>query len=110
MGPAPRPPSSWCSAVDSELRDRIPTFEKQGGKADQAVDLTNLSALTATLGGIRTWAEIGLIALVAVVIVGDQKSIEPTVRAPNLGPVTVRRADDVLGAAGPAPSASAGGN
>ena len=83
MGPAPRPTSSWCSAVDSELRDRIPTFEKQGGKADQAVDLTNLSALTATLGGIRTWAEIGLIALVAVVIVGGTELLLRVLEVPH---------------------------
>jgi predicted Zn-dependent peptidase len=42
----------------------------------------------------------------AIVIVGDQKSIEPTVRALNLGPVTVRRVDDVLGTTPAAPPAA----
>jgi NitT/TauT family transport system permease protein len=69
--------------MDSELRDRIPTFEKQGAKADQAVELTNLSALTATLGGIRTWAEIGLIALVAVVIVGGTELLLRVLEVPH---------------------------
>jgi NitT/TauT family transport system permease protein len=69
--------------MDSELRDRIPTFEKQGAKADQAVELTNLSALTATLGGIRTWAEIGLIALVAVVIVGGTEVLLRVLEVPH---------------------------
>ena len=42
----------------------------------------------------------------AIVIVGDQKSIEPAVRALNLGPVTVRRVDDVLGSAPATPPAA----
>jgi hypothetical protein len=33
-----------------------------------------------------------------VVIVGDRKTIEPTVRALNLGPLTVKQVVDVLGA------------
>ena len=69
--------------MDSELRDRIPSFEKPGAKADQAVDLTNLSALTAALGGIRTWAEIGLIALVAVVIVGGTEVLLRVLEVPH---------------------------
>ncbi|MGH6916726.1 MAG: ABC transporter permease [Geminicoccaceae bacterium] len=55
--------------MDSQLRDQIPTFEKSAG-VDRSVDLTNLSALTSTLGGIRTWAEIGAIVLFAVFVVG----------------------------------------
>jgi hypothetical protein len=31
--------------MDRQLRDRIPTFEKPAGSADQAVAITNLSAL-----------------------------------------------------------------
>jgi NitT/TauT family transport system permease protein len=54
--------------MDSQLRDQIPTFEKSSG--DSSVELTNLSALTSTLGGIRTWAEIGAIVLFAVFVVG----------------------------------------
>src|SRR5688572_6458184 len=60
--------------MDSEVRDRIPTFEKPA-KADQAVALTNLSALAGALGGIRSWAETGLIALVAVLIVGGTEAL-----------------------------------
>src|ERR671919_943941 len=55
--------------MDSQLRDQIPTFEKSS-KVDQSVELTNLSALTSTLGGIRTWAEIAAIVLFAVLVVG----------------------------------------
>jgi NitT/TauT family transport system permease protein len=54
--------------MDSQLRDQIPTFEKTS--QDQSVDVTNLSALTSTLGGIRTWAEIAAIVLFAVFVVG----------------------------------------
>jgi NitT/TauT family transport system permease protein len=55
--------------MDSELRDQIPTFEKSSA-VDSSVELTNLSALTSALGGIRTWAEIGAIILFAVFVVG----------------------------------------
>jgi NitT/TauT family transport system permease protein len=55
--------------MDSQLRDQIPTFEKSS-KVDSSVELTNLTALTSTLGGIRTWAEIGAIVLFAVFVVG----------------------------------------
>ncbi|MEM7023515.1 MAG: ABC transporter permease [Pseudomonadota bacterium] len=55
--------------MDSQLRDQIPTFEKSGD-ADQSVELTNMSALTSTLGGIRTWAEIAAIIGFAVLVVG----------------------------------------
>jgi hypothetical protein len=33
----------------------------------------------------------------AVVIVGDRKTIEPGIRALNLGPITVLTIDDVFG-------------
>jgi NitT/TauT family transport system permease protein len=56
--------------MDRELGDTIPTFNRPAEAADRRVDITNLSALTSALGGIRTWAEIGAIALVAVLIVG----------------------------------------
>jgi NitT/TauT family transport system permease protein len=56
--------------MDRELGDTIPTFNRPAEAADRSVDITNLSALTSVLGGIRTWAEIGAIALVAVLIVG----------------------------------------
>jgi NitT/TauT family transport system permease protein len=55
--------------MDSQLRDQIPTFKKSA-EVDQSVELTNLSALTSTLGGIRTWAEIAAIVLFAVFVVG----------------------------------------
>ena len=47
-------------------------------------------------------------ARLAVVVVGDQKTVEPTLRALNLGPVTVRRVEDVLGSAAPAGAAGGG--
>jgi NitT/TauT family transport system permease protein len=56
--------------MDRELGDTIPTFNKPTDQHAREVDITNLLALTTALGGIRTWAEIGAIALVAVVIVG----------------------------------------
>ena len=56
--------------ADRELQDTIPTFNKPAHGGEGEVDITNLSALTSTLGGIRTWAEIGAIVLVAVAIVG----------------------------------------
>ena len=56
--------------MDRELGDTIPTFNQPADKHASEVDITNLSALTTALGGIRTWAEIGAIALVAVLIVG----------------------------------------
>jgi NitT/TauT family transport system permease protein len=55
--------------MDSQLRDQIPTFEKSSA-VDSSVELTNLSALTSALGGIRTWAEIGAIILFAIFVVG----------------------------------------
>jgi NitT/TauT family transport system permease protein len=54
--------------VDSELRDTIPTFEHRADGADE-VDISNWSALVSGRG-IRTWAEVLAIVLVAVVIIG----------------------------------------
>jgi NitT/TauT family transport system permease protein len=53
---------------EARLRDEIPSFEK-GHDGGSEVGLSNWSALTAG-SGIRTWAEVGAIALVAVIIVG----------------------------------------
>jgi NitT/TauT family transport system permease protein len=61
--------------MDQELRDTIPTFNKPADGREGEVDITNLSALTSTLGGIRTWAEVAAIALVAVVIVGGTEAL-----------------------------------
>ena len=69
--------------MDSQLRDQIPTFEKPAARDDQAVALTNLSALSGALGGIRTWAEIGLIALVAVLIVGGTEVLLRVLEVPH---------------------------
>lgn len=57
--------------ADRELGDTIPTFDRRRDSAGREVDITNLSALTSALGGIRTWAEIAAIVLVAVIIVGS---------------------------------------
>src|SRR5579864_6081378 len=54
--------------VESELRDTIPTFEHHADGADE-VDISNWSALVSGRG-IRTWAEVLAIVLVAVVIIG----------------------------------------
>ena len=54
--------------MDTALKDQIPTFEK-GDKAVQEVGLSNWSALTSG-PGIRTWLEVAVIVLVAVVIIG----------------------------------------
>ena len=70
-------------AMDRELRDQIPSFAKPAAREDQAVTITNLSALTSALGGIRTWAEIGLIALVAVVIVGGTEVLLRVLEVPH---------------------------
>jgi NitT/TauT family transport system permease protein len=55
--------------VDSQLRDAIPTFEKRPASEAIEVGLSNWAALTSS-GGIRTWAEVIAIGLVAVVIIG----------------------------------------
>jgi NitT/TauT family transport system permease protein len=69
--------------MDSQLRDQIPSFEKPAARDDQAVALTNLSALSGALGGIRTWAEVGLIALVAVLIVGGTEVLLRVLEVPH---------------------------
>jgi NitT/TauT family transport system permease protein len=69
--------------MDRQLRDRIPTFEKPAGSADQAVAITNLSALSGALGGIRSWAETALIALVAVLIVGGTEVLLRVLEVPQ---------------------------
>jgi NitT/TauT family transport system permease protein len=53
----------------SELRETIPTFGAQTGEDQSEVSLTNWSALTST-GFARSWAEAGVIALVAVLVIG----------------------------------------
>jgi NitT/TauT family transport system permease protein len=68
--------------MDSQLRDQIPTFEKSS-KVDQSVELTNLSALTSTLGGIRTWAEIAAIILFAVLVVGGTELLLRVLEVPQ---------------------------
>jgi NitT/TauT family transport system permease protein len=68
--------------MDSQLRDQIPTFEKSR-EVDRSVELTNLSALTSALGGIRTWAEIGAIALFAVFVVGGTELMLRVLEVPQ---------------------------
>ena len=55
--------------VDSQLRDAIPTFEKRPAAETAEVGLSNWAALTSG-SGIRTWAEVIAIGLVAVVVIG----------------------------------------
>lgn len=69
--------------MDDQLRDQIPTFEKPAAAGDQSVELTNLSALTSTLGGIRTWAEIGAIALFAVFVIGGAELLLRVLEVPH---------------------------
>ena len=66
-----------------ELGDTIPTFNQPAAAADRRVDITNLSALTSALGGIRTWAEIVAIALVAVLIVGGAEVLLRALEVPQ---------------------------
>jgi NitT/TauT family transport system permease protein len=68
--------------MDSQLRDQIPTFEKSPA-VDRSVELTNLSALTSALGGIRTWAEIGAIILFAVFVVGGTELLLRVLEVPQ---------------------------
>jgi NitT/TauT family transport system permease protein len=68
--------------MDSQLRDQIPTFEKSPA-VDRSVELTNLSALTSALGGIRTWAEIGAIVLFAVFVVGGTELLLRVLEVPQ---------------------------
>jgi NitT/TauT family transport system permease protein len=67
--------------MDSQLHDQIPTFEKSSG--DSSVELTNLSALTSALGGIRTWAEIAAIILFAVFVVGGTELLLRLLEVPQ---------------------------
>jgi NitT/TauT family transport system permease protein len=69
--------------ADRELGDTIPTFNQPAAEGDRRVDITNLTALTATLGGIRTWAEIGAILMVAVVIVGGTELLLRVLEVPH---------------------------
>jgi len=69
--------------MDRELGDTIPTFNQPADKHASEVDITNLSALTTALGGIRTWAEIGAIALVAVLIVGGAELLLRLLEVPQ---------------------------
>jgi NitT/TauT family transport system permease protein len=68
--------------MDSQLRDQIPTFEKAPA-VDRSVELTNLSALTTALGGIRTWAEIAAIVLFAVLVVGGTELLLRVLEVPQ---------------------------
>jgi NitT/TauT family transport system permease protein len=68
--------------MDSQLRDQIPTFDKSPA-VDRSVELTNLSALTSALGGIRTWAEIGTIVLFAVFVVGGTELLLRVLEVPQ---------------------------
>jgi NitT/TauT family transport system permease protein len=67
--------------MDSQMRDQIPTFEKS--TAVDRVELTNLSALTSALGGIRTWAEIAAIVLFAVFVVGGTEILLRVLEVPQ---------------------------
>ncbi|MGH6898516.1 MAG: ABC transporter permease [Geminicoccaceae bacterium] len=69
--------------MDRDLGDTIPTFNKPADQHAREVDITNLSALTTALGGIRTWAEIGAIALVAVIIVGGAEVLLRMLEVPQ---------------------------
>jgi hypothetical protein len=69
--------------ADRELGDTIPTFNQPAADGERRVDITNLTALTSTLGGIRTWAEIGAIALVAVLIVGGTEVLLRVFEVPH---------------------------
>jgi len=53
----------------SELRETIPTFG-ESGKEENDVGLTNMSALTSA-NVAKSWGEVGLIILVAVIVVGS---------------------------------------
>jgi NitT/TauT family transport system permease protein len=68
--------------MDSQLRDQIPTFEKAAA-VDRSVELTNLSALTSALGGIRTWAEVAAIILFAVFVVGSTELLLRVLEVPQ---------------------------
>ena len=62
------------NTADRDLRDNIPEFKKKDA-VEQQVDITNLSALTSSLGGIRSWAEVGAIIAVAAIIIGGLEAL-----------------------------------
>jgi NitT/TauT family transport system permease protein len=67
---------------DDLLRDKIPSFEKQGDGAGGEVSLSNWSALTSG-AGIRTWAEILAIVAVAVIIIGGTELLLRALHVPQ---------------------------
>jgi NitT/TauT family transport system permease protein len=69
--------------AERELQDTIPTFRRPAPAVEGKVDITNLSALTAALGGIRTWAEIGAIVLFAVLVVGGTELLLRVFEVPH---------------------------
>ncbi len=70
----------------SELRETIPTFG-ESGKEENEVGLTNMSALTSA-NVAKSWGEVGLIILVAVIVVG---SLELVCRVFNVPTYTFPR-------------------
>src|SRR5262245_58537510 len=66
---------------DDLLRDKIPSFEKQGEGGGE-VSLSNWSALTSG-AGIRTWAEILAIIAVAVIIIGGTELLLRVLHVPQ---------------------------
>ncbi len=66
---------------EARLRDEIPTFDKGHGP-DSQVGLSNWSALTSG-SGIRTWAEVIAIALVAVFIIGGAEILLRVLEVPQ---------------------------
>ncbi len=67
--------------VDSQLRDRIPSFGKKEGGGNQSVSLSNMSAFTS--GNSRTIGEIFAIVLVAVIIIGGTEFALRTFEVPQ---------------------------
>lgn len=68
--------------IDSQLRDAIPTFEKRPASEAAEVGLSNWVALTSG-SGIRTWAEVIAIGLVAVVIIGGTEVLLRVFQVPQ---------------------------
>ena len=68
--------------IDSQLRDAIPTFEKRPTSEAAEVGLSNWAALTSG-SGIRTWAEVFAIGLVAVVIIGGTEVLLRVFQVPQ---------------------------
>ncbi|MGH6942632.1 MAG: ABC transporter permease [Geminicoccaceae bacterium] len=69
--------------TERALEDTIPTFNLSARSGTDEVDITNLSALTTALGAIRTWAEVGAIVLVALVIVGGTELLLRAFQVPH---------------------------